>query len=162
MSNLKVLVSIVFLTSIVFAQSNEVSFPKNFDKGVLYFKKDRGSITEDIYTSKEVIKAVQNNKPIPSGTVITLVEYFAKNEMGSDGFALRGDLKRYVVMEKRTGWNKNLPNSQKSGEWKYQVFNPDKTINHDESLGRCVSCHSSEVRNDFVYTYNEMKNFNLE
>lgn len=152
---------VVFTTSLL-AQSENIVFPKDFEKGILYFKNDRGNITEEIFVDKGVIQKVQNNKPIPSGTVITLVEYYAKDKKGDDGYALKDSLKRYVVMEKRTGWNKNLPDSKKSGEWKYQVFNPDRTINSNENLNRCVSCHASKSSNDFVFTLDDMKRFNLE
>jgi len=142
-------------------ENSPVAFPENFDQGVLYFKKDRGSITEDIFISKEAIMAVQNGNPLPYGTVITLVEYFAKSEKGSDGYALKGPLKRYVVMEKREGWGANRAASQRNGEWEYQAFNPDKSIQIDEDLSRCFSCHKPEANNDYVYTYDAIRNFNL-
>jgi hypothetical protein len=69
-----------------------VRFPENFVQGVQYATVNRGNIRQEIFTSREAIEAVKNGQPIPSGTVITLVDY------------RDGKLFRYVVMEKRTGW----------------------------------------------------------
>jgi hypothetical protein len=143
-------------------ENSPVTFPQNFDKGVLYFKNDRGSITEDIYISRQSMEAVQQGKPLPYGTVITLVEYFSKDEKGSDGYALKGSLKRYVVMEKRRGFGANRPISQRNGEWEYQAFNPDKSIQTSENLNRCFSCHSSQKNNDFVFTLNDIRDYQLK
>lgn len=142
------------LTTFALADDSTLAFPKNYENEVLYFKNDRGAITEEVYIDKKVIDTVKNNKPIPINTVITLVEYFAKDEKGADGYALKGDLKRFVVMKK----NEINSSNQKSGGWQYQAFNPDKTIKN-ENLDRCVSCHSSAKNNDYVFTYNDIKNF---
>ena len=73
------------------AGSELIKFPESYTAGVLYATIDRGNITEEIFTSRAAIDAVKNGQPIPSGTVITLVDY------------RDGELFRYVVMEKRTG-----------------------------------------------------------
>lgn len=74
-----------------------VKFPAHYDKGVLYTTVHRGNITEELYTGQEAIEAVKRGDPLPSGTVITLVDY-------------RDDkLYRYVVMEKRAGWGHEYP-----------------------------------------------------
>lgn len=139
----------------IFLNASDIKFPSNYNKGILYFKNDRGNITEEIFVDKEVIKKVKENKPIPKNTVITLVEYFAQNKKGSDGFALKGDLKRYVVM-------KRLNNTSSNGGWEYKVFNSDKSINTNENPNRCISCHSSQKNNEFVFTYDDMKNYDMK
>jgi hypothetical protein len=122
-----------------------VSFPANFADGVLYATVNRGNIKEDIYTGQATIDAVRNGQPIPSGTVITLVDY------------RDGKLFRYVVMEKRTGWGAGYPPEKRNGEWEYQAFNADKSVNRNENLERCFSCHQSQAGRDFVHTLDRMK-----
>lgn len=123
-----------------------VKFPENYKEDVHYTIVHRGDIKEDIYASKEAIAAVKAGQPIPSGTVITLVDY------------RDGDLYRYVVMEKRSGWGREYPDETRNGEWEYQAFNADKSVNEQEDLIRCFRCHKSEEQNDFVYTFDDMKN----
>jgi hypothetical protein len=74
-----------------------VTFPERFADGVKYATVERGDIKEDIFTSPDAIAAVKAGRPIPSGTVITLVDY------------RDGKLFRYVVMEKRMGWGAEYP-----------------------------------------------------
>lgn len=155
---------ILFLTvqCVMGDENSPITFPQNFDKGVLYFKNGRGSITEDIYISGQSMEAVQQGKVLPYGTVITLVEYFSKDEKGSDGYALKGSLKRYVVMEKRRGFGANRAFEERNREWEYQAFNPDKSIQTSENLNRCFSCHSSQKNNDFVFTLNDIRDYQLK
>lgn len=125
-----------------------VKFPDNFADGVLYATVERGNIKEDIFTGREAIEAAKAGRPLPSGTVITLVDY------------RDGKLFRYVVMEKRTGWGADYPADKRNGEWEYQAFNADKSVNANESLDRCLSCHKPQAAKDFVHTYDRMKNSN--
>jgi cytochrome P460 len=127
------------------AGSERVKFPESYTVGVLYATVDRGNITEEMFTSRAAIDAVKNGQPIPSGTVITLVDY------------RDGALCRYVVMEKRTGWGAEYPPEKRHGEWEYQAFNADKSVNDKEDLNRCFSCHKTKEQQDFVFTFDQMK-----
>src|SRR4051812_4371482 len=79
------------------AGSEEVKFRESHADGVHYATVERGNIKEDIFTSRATIEAVKAGQPIPSGTVITLVDH------------RDGKLFRYVVMEKRVGWGQGYP-----------------------------------------------------
>lgn len=129
----------------VWGSGDLVKFPENYEEGVLYTTIYRGNIREDIYASREAINAVKNARSIPSGTVITLVD------------SRDGELHRYVVMEKRSGWGKEYAEDIRNGEWEYQAFNADRSVNEEEDLIRCFRCHKSEAHKDFVYTFDEMK-----
>lgn len=128
------------------AGGEKVKFPKSYGEGVLYTTVHRGNIKEDIYTARKAIVEVQNGRPLPSGTVITLVDY------------RDGELYRYVVMEKRSGWGTGYPENVRNGEWEYQAFNADGSVNDQENLIRCFRCHKSEAHNDFVFTFEHLKN----
>lgn len=122
-----------------------VKFPENFAEGVHYATMPRGNIRQELFTSRVTIEAVKNGQPIPSGTVITLVDY-------------RYDkLFRYVVMEKRMGWGAEYPPELRNGEWEFQAFNADKSVNRNENLSRCFSCHKGQAQRDFVFTRDRMK-----
>jgi uncharacterized membrane protein len=92
-----------------------VNFPENYAEGVHYATVDRGNRRQEMFTSRAAIDAVKNGQPIPSGTVITLVDYLAKLDgrgnplKDASGGLIKGEISRYVVMEKRTGWGAEYP-----------------------------------------------------
>jgi hypothetical protein len=57
--------------------------------------------------------------------------------------------------KKRTGWGAQYPPEKHNGEWEYQAFNADKSVNHNENLDRCFS--RSKAPQDFVWTFDQMK-----
>jgi hypothetical protein len=144
------LTAAVTVTGQAKAGRERVKFPEDYAKGVHYATVKRGNIREEIFTRREAIAAAKNGQPIPSGTVITLVDY------------RDGALFRYVVMEKRTGWGAEYPPDKRNGEWEFQAFNADKSVNHNENVDRCFSCHKSQERQDFVFTLDRMKNVPLK
>jgi hypothetical protein len=128
-----------------------VEFPENYDKGVNYTTVHRGNVREELYTSQEAIEAVQNGQQIPDGTVITLEIY--RDE----------ELDEIFVMEKRTGWGDQTPQgTPRNGNWQYQEFNADRSLDYEEDIGRCFSCHANQERDDFVNTLDEIKGYDLE
>lgn len=128
-----------------------VKFPENYDKGVNYTTVHRGNVREELYTSREAIEAVQNGQPIPDGTVITLEIY--RDE----------ELDEIFVMEKRTGWGDQTPQgTPRNGDWQYQEFNADRSLDYEEDIGRCFTCHANQERDDFVNTLDEIKSYDLE
>jgi hypothetical protein len=142
------LVSIATVTWSAKAGGELVRFPENFADGVLYATVARGDLKEEIFTSRAAIEAVKSGQPIPSGTVITLVD------------SREGRLFRYVVMEKRAGWGADYPPEKRTGEWEFQAFNADKSVNRNENLDRCFSCHKPQAGQDFVFTFDRMKSVN--
>ena len=56
-------------------------FPENWDKGVLYTIADRYDVKQyrELYASAAAVQAaLKEGKPLPSGTVLTLVQYKAQ------------------------------------------------------------------------------------
>jgi hypothetical protein len=127
-----------------------VKFPEGYDKGVLFTTVTRGNTYEELYTSREAIEAVQNGQPIPSGTVITLEIY--EDE----------ELDRIFVMEKRTDWGDQNPPDMRNGDWQYQSFSPNGSVDEEADIDRCFSCHANAERDDYVNKLDEMKSYDLE
>jgi len=126
------------------AERGVVKFPEQYAEGVRYAVVRRGDIRQQIYTSQAAIDAVRSGKPIPSGAVITLVDY------------REGRLHRYVVMEKRSGWGAAYPPELRNGDWEYEAFNADRTVNTQDDVGRCFACHKAQAQRDFVFTLDRM------
>jgi hypothetical protein len=122
-----------------------VQFPANFADGTHYATVNRGNIKQDLFASRAAIDAAKAGQPFPSGTVITLVD------------SRDGKLFRYVVMEKRTGWGASYPPEKRNGEWEFQAFNADGSVNRSENLDRCFGCHKGQAQADFVFTRDRMK-----
>ncbi len=137
----------VFFGSPVTAEVNRVTFPTHLDRLVHYSTVKRGEVTEHLLTSQEAIEAVKLGKAIPSGTHVVLVDY-----RDSKVF-------RYFVMEKKDGWGADFAPARRTGDWQFQHFKADKTINMSENTARCQSCHQSRDDEQFLYTLGDMKRF---
>ena len=137
---------------------NKIGFPETWDKGVLYGTVDRHDIKQyrELWATKSAVDAVKAGKPIPHGTVLTLVQYKAKvDDKGAllrdpQGRFKKGDLVAYTVMQKGAGWGSELTDEIRNGEWEYQVFNPERKVNDKANLKGCFQCHKPHAGQDFV------------
>jgi hypothetical protein len=147
------------------AGGDKVAFPEDYAKGVLYTTVDRPDNKQyrELYTSAAAVDAAKKGQPLPSGTVITLVQYAAKldpqgnPEKNPTGRFIKANLIGYTVMEKRTGWGAEYPDNVRNGEWEYQAFKADRTPNTGANLTACFNCHKPLDKQDFVFSYDKMK-----
>ena len=103
-------------------------------------------------------------KPIPSGTVLTMVNFKAKlnaagePEKDANGRFIKTDeVAGIAVMEKRTGWGAEYPETKRNGEWEYRAFRADKTPNTQANLDNCFACHKPLDKQDFVFSFDKLK-----
>ena len=142
-----------------------VKFPENHAAGVLFTTVDRPDNKQfrEFYTSAEALDAAKKGEPLPSGTVLTLIQYAAKldaqgnPEKDANGRFIKGNLIGYTVMEKRTGWGAEYPDNIRNGEWEYQAFKADKSPNTAANLTACFNCHKPLDKQDFVFLYDKLK-----
>jgi plastocyanin len=140
------------------AGGDKIKFPEGYNKGVLYGTVDRYDIKQyrELWANKEAVDAVKAGKPIPHGTVLTLVQYKAKvDDKGvpvkdTNGRFQKGDLVAYTVMEKGKGWGTEYADDVRNGEWEYQVFGADTKVNDKANLKGCFGCHKPHEKQDFV------------
>ena len=153
------------LTIVAQAGGDNVRFPDNYAKGVLYTTVDRPDNKQyrELFATPEAIEALKAGKQMASGTVLTMVQYKAvlnaagEPEKDSNGRFIKGDLVGYAVMEKRTGWGTEYPDDVRNGEWEYQAFKADKTPNDKANLKACFTCHRPLDKQDFVFSFDKMK-----
>jgi hypothetical protein len=131
----------------VHAEPTRVKFPANLDQLVHYTTVNRGNVTEHMLTSRKAIDAVRNGQPIPDGTQFVLADY------------RDGKIHRYFVMEKGAGWGADFEERRRTGDWQFQWFWPDKSINTKENTARCQSCHQSQQGSQYLYTYQQLRDF---
>jgi len=146
------------------AGPEKIAFPDNFAAGVLYITVDRPDIKQyrELYASAEAVKAAREGRPIPSGTVLTLVQYKAQLDpqgnpvKDSNGRFVKGDIAGYAVMEKRAGWGTEYPDSIRNGEWEYSAFTPDKAFNQKANFKACFECHKPHEKQDYVMSFAQL------
>jgi cytochrome P460 len=150
------------------AQRGElISFPNDYAKGVAYATVDRADIKQVrvLYASSQAaIDAAKAGKPLPDGTVLTLVQYAAQVDdkgepvKGPNGRFVRTDkIVGYTVMEKRPGWGNDVPEDIRNGDWQYQAFLPDRTPNPKAQLAACFKCHKPLDKQDFVFSWDGLR-----
>ncbi|MDM9625071.1 cytochrome P460 family protein [Rhizobium sp. S152] len=131
------------------AEPTKATMP-DISKLVHYTTVTRGEVTEHIMTTREAIEAVKAGKPVPNGTHFALVDY------------RDGKVFRYFIMEKGAGWGADYDETRRTGDWQFQWFKPDGTINTAENTARCQSCHSSRADREFLYTFNDIRRFEFD
>ena len=158
--------AVVALAMQAYAGGDKITFPEDYAKGVLYTTVDRPDNKQyrELYGPAAALDAAKKGEPLPSGTVLTLVQYAAKldaqgnPEKDANGRFIKTDrILAYTVMEKRTGWGTEYPDTVRNGEWEYQAFKADKTPNPAANLTACFTCHKPLDKQDFVFTYDKLK-----
>jgi Cytochrome P460 len=144
-----------------------IVFPADYAKGVMYSTVDRADIKQVrvLYASSQAaIDAARSGKPLPDGTVLTMVQYAAQLDdqgnpvKGANGRFVRTEkIVGYTVMEKRPGWGNDVPDEIRNGDWQYQAFLPDRTPNPKAVLAACFKCHKPLDKQDFVFSWDGLR-----
>ena len=140
------------------AGPEKIAFPANYKDHVLYATVDRYDNKQyrELYGTADAVKAVRDGKPIPSGTVLTLVQYKAQVDASgnpvkdANGRFIKGDLVGITVMEKRTGWGTEYADDIRNGEWEYSAFSAEQKFNDKANYKACFQCHKPHAKQDFV------------
>jgi hypothetical protein len=128
------------------AEPTRVTFPK-LEELVHYTTVKRGNVTEYISTTRAALEAIQKGLPVPNGTHFVLADYRDQK------------IHRYFVMEKGPGWGADFEERRRTGDWQFQWFQPDRQINLKENTARCMSCHSSQKDQDYLFTARRLSEY---
>ena len=152
-----------------FAGPENVKFPSGYLKGVLYQTLDRTDTKQyrELYAPAEAVEAVRKGKPIPDGTVLTLVQWSVQQD--ADGKPLKDASGRFIknqiightVMEKRKGFGADYPADwPRNGDWEYAVFTPEGLPNAKANANNkaCFTCHLPHAKQDFVISLAKLNN----
>lgn len=116
----------------------------------------------ELWGTPDAVAAMKSGKPLPSGSVLTLVQYKARTDAAgnpvkdANGRFVKGDLIAYTVMEKRTGWGTEYPAEWRNGEWEYAAFAPDGKLNAKANYKACFECHKPHEKTDFVISQTKL------
>jgi hypothetical protein len=89
---------------------------------------------------------VKEGKPLPEGTVITMVIYKAqvaaegKSVRDANGRLVKGDLANVAAMEQRAGRSADYPEEMRNGDWEYTWLGDLSSNSFDDS-----SKHGAQV-----------------
>ena len=159
----------LFACAAAHAGPEKVQFPNDYLKGVLYQTLDRPDTQQyrELYAPAAAVKAVRKGRPIPRGTVLTLVQWSVQqDEKGNpikdaNGRFIKKDIIGHTVMQKESGWGADYPADwPRNGEWEYAVFtasgqpNPKGNANNKA----CFTCHLPHAKQDFVISLAKLNN----
>ncbi len=163
-----VMTSMPLLIAVAQAQlgRDKVAFPQDYAKGVLYATLDSANLKQyrELWGPAAALEAAKAGKPLPDGTVLTLVQYAAlptaagEPQKDASGRFIKGRLVGYAVMEKRAGWGAEYAEQLRNGEWEYQAFSADGKPNNAANVTACFACHKPlGEKVDFTFSYDRMK-----
>jgi len=140
------------------AGPEKVRFPADYLKGTLYATVDRPDTKQyrELYASPGVVESVRAGKGVPSGAVLTLVQWSVHQDdkgvplRDANGRFIKKDILAHTVMEKRTGWGAEYGPQKRNGEWEYSAFTPSGLFNPKPNYDNCFQCHLPHAKLDFV------------
>ena len=129
------------------SEPNRVAFPADLDALEHYTTVTRGEVTEFIYTSRAALDAIKAGTPAPPGTQVILQDW------------RDGAVYRLFVMQNGAGWGDDYAEASRAGDWQFQWYWPDGSINTDENTERCRACHQSREGSDYIFTHDDARGF---
>ena len=163
------LVIAALASTAAYAGPEKIKFPSNYLKGVLYQTLDRSDIKQyrELYAPAEAVEAVRKGRPIPNGTVLTLVQWSVEQDASgnpvkdANGRFIKKDIVGHTVMEKQKGWGADYPSDwPRNGDWEYAVFTADGQPNAKANANNkaCFTCHLPHAQQDFVISLAKLNN----
>lgn len=147
------------------AAEGSVPFPREYAAGVLYASVDRVDLSEyrELYAPAAAIAALKAGKPLPLGTVLTMVNFAALRDPGGNPVAdargrfAKGETSAILVMEKRQAAFAQRPADDGVSNWRFQMFRPDSTVEPRAKMRDCTACHQKRWNEEYVFTLDEMR-----
>ena len=146
------------------AGPEKIKYPADYLKGTLYATVDRADIKQyrELYASPGVVEAVRAGKSVPSGAVLTLVQWSVYQDAsgnplkGPGGRFIKNSIVGHTAMEKRTGWGAEYGPEKRNGEWEYSAFNAAGEFNPKPNYDSCFQCHLPHANMDYVMTLSKL------
>lgn len=129
-----------------YAEPNRVTFPSKIEEFVHYSTVTRGE-DELMLTSREAMEAAQQGLPMPEGSHVVIE------------FRQNGEVTRYFVMQKGTGWGEDYDEGRRTGDWQFQAYNADRTVNLTSDSARCQSCHQARADTQHQFMFDDLLRF---
>ena len=136
------------------------------DFGQLYGAVDRVDLLQhrELYAPAAALGAVKDGKPLPAGTVLTMVVFSVMRDAGghplrdAQGHFVKDAVSAFFVMRKQ-GDGAQPSSGPAHAPWQFQLFGADRRPDRTARMTDCVSCHRRRQDEDFVFSGEEMKAF---
>jgi cytochrome c553 len=141
--------------------SSRMQFPADFKTGFTHYTTINFAKRKQVrkyYANKAAVKAAENGKPLPEGSVLFVEVFKAKLDAdkkpvkGADGFYVAEKLAAYTAMERRAGWGQDFPGILRNGDWHYAVFKADKSLKPNVNQATCLACHKPLADDSYVFS----------
>lgn len=140
-----------------------IKFPAN--AGTMYTTVDRPDVKQvrELFGNAAAVEAAKAGKPLPNGSVLTMILYKAKldakgdPEKGANGRFVKDEMINHFVMEKQADFGAGVQADLRNGNWEYQVFTPAKAVNDKANIKGCFECHKPKDKEDYLFTLGQMK-----
>ena len=142
------------------AGPEKIAPPYNYLKGERYWTVDRPDIKQyrEFYTQAEVIEAVRKGKPVPSGAVITMVQWSVETDaQGNPIKGADGRFQKKDVVGLTRSWRSapaGAPSTRRSGgtaNGSTRAFTADVRPNPKANINikACFDCHKPHEKLDY-------------
>jgi hemoglobin len=142
---------------------NRVGFPENYrDRFKLIYVVDRTDNKQvRVICGNDIAAAVKPGESFPYGSVFVMEIYRAKQDVNGNvlkdekGYYIREALMAIFVQRKQKSFGADY-REDRSGEWEYIGYRPDKTYLPDGAPAKtnaCAACHLKQAgaANDYVF-----------
>jgi hypothetical protein len=96
-----------------------------------------------VYANPKALKAMQQGKPYPDGSILIFDLLEAKSE---DNAISEGPRKMVAVMQK------NAKKYPATGGWGFEAFKGDTKDRIVKDMGECFKCHEPKKATDYVFS----------
>lgn len=163
---LAALSSLLFATTVYAGGTPEfVKLPEGYQKQINYMTQNRIGQEQiaKIYARESFLQAIAADEPVPEGGTVVMEIFEPKRDpnknpvKGSGGHFLIDRIEAIAVMENRSEWPAEMPESERAGNWGFALYTPDGKPMANEL--DCAGCHWQLRRVNYLFTTVPMKNY---
>jgi hypothetical protein len=142
-----------------------VKFPEGYDSSFTRYATINRINQEQVaklYANETAVSSYKAGQTADSGAIVVMEIYKPKLDAedkpipGSDGIFEIDKLAAVAVMEKKSNWEAEFTPDHRVGNWGFAVYTPEGSPK-DNDLN-CVECHTPLTSQDYLFTYQQLKN----
>lgn len=142
-----------------------VKLPEGYKNQINYMTQNRVGQEQvaRIFARENFLQAIAAGEPVPENGTIVMEIYEPKRDRdknpvkGNGGNYLIDHLKAIAVMEYRSEWPAEMPESERAGNWGFALYSPNGEAKENEL--DCAGCHWQLRRVNYMFTTVPMKNY---
>jgi cytochrome c553 len=147
-------------TNVPFPANHRQTFTKYFAANFPDLKQVR-----HYYANPVALQAAREGRKLPDGSVLLAEVYTVKLDdkldlaKGPDGIYVPNQLVFYSIMQRGSGWGREIPEILRNEDWNYAAYAPDGKLRPRINNAECFACHKSQDNASFGFTTKELEAF---